>query len=88
MTLTDILLDLFVTTSISYLVECCLRHYAQAAQSGVSALCALHQPLSNVSPKLVVAPVWVRAKRVVEDYFNVRERAVIQLRHGRDPSML
>jgi hypothetical protein len=80
-------LDLFDTTSISYLVECCLRHYAQPAQSCVSALRALHQPLSHVSPAFVIAPVWVSAKRVVEDYFNVRECAVVQLRHGRDSSM-
>jgi hypothetical protein len=72
--------------SISYLVECFLRYYAQSAQSGVSALRALHQPLSNVSAAFVVAPVWVGAKRIVEDYFDIRERAVIQLRHGRRPS--
>ena len=68
--------------SISYLVECFLCYYAQSAQSGVSALRALHQPLSNVSAAFVVAPVWVGAKRIVEDYFDIRERAVIQLRHG------
>jgi hypothetical protein len=72
--------------SISYLVECFLRYYAQSAQSGVSALRALHQPLSNVSAAFVVAPVWVGAKRIVEDYFDIRERAVIQLRHGRRAS--
>jgi len=42
----------------------------------------LHEPFRNVSPAFVVAPVRVSAKRVVEDYFYVRERAVIQLRHG------
>jgi hypothetical protein len=35
----------------------------------------------------VVAPVGVSAKRIVEDNFYVRERAVIQIRHGDNPQM-
>jgi hypothetical protein len=32
----------------------------------------------------MVPAVWVSAKRVVEHYFYVRERAVFQIRHGED----